>query len=151
MLCDGALARAYPLRMDDKAMGASMRRHRERAGKTQGQVADYVGVTPQQIAHLEKGRRAWRVEEYLYPYAEAVGCAVVLDVAKAGEVVDLRASPETHAAAATVGRWDDDMREEILELAEYWHDVPGPARASIIGQAKGWAREALKASRSRED
>jgi transcriptional regulator with XRE-family HTH domain len=49
---------------------------RERAGKTQAQLAEAMGVTPAAVAHWERGRRVPSIA-VLQRIADALGCKLV--------------------------------------------------------------------------
>lgn len=103
--------------MDSEDYGTLVKNLRLRAGLTQSQVADSLGVTPGYISNVENNRTAMSLRMLTY-YARLVGCSLDSLV---GEL-----EPEYSETALdrklyeTIIKLDIETKEKILKTIELW-------------------------------
>lgn len=103
--------------MDSEDYGTLVKNLRLRAGLTQSQVADSLGVTPGYISNVENNRTAMSLRILTY-YARLVGCSLDSLV---GEL-----EPEYSETALdrklyeTIIKLNIETKEKILKTIELW-------------------------------
>ena len=104
-------------KMDSEDYGTLVKNLRLRAGLTQSQVADSLGVTPGYISNVENNRTAMSLRILTY-YARLVGCSLDSLV---GEL-----EPEYSETALdrklyeTIIKLNIETKEKILKTIELW-------------------------------
>ena len=114
-----------------------LRMMRKRAGLTQGQIAESIGLDQSSVSSYETGRR-FIPTDLLEKWAEA--CGAVIEIHKTG---DLPFGPIpaglVEDVRGLIQEWialPPDVREEIGELVRHWGKIPAHARTAILLLAK---------------
>ena len=103
--------------MDSEDYGSLVKNLRQKAGLTQSQVADSLGVTPGYISNVENNRTAMSLRILTY-YARLVGCSLdslVGDLEP--EYAETALDRELYQA---ILKLDTDTKEKLLKTIEIW-------------------------------
>ncbi|MBT1620607.1 helix-turn-helix domain-containing protein [Curtobacterium flaccumfaciens pv. poinsettiae] len=106
-----AKARAQLLARSDRQLKSDLIAQRRRAGMTQKQVADLLGISQQAVTKLERYDSDPKLSS-LRRYANAVGA-----------IVEHRVSPDVGQSAllAASSRWEPVTREAVLPVGRFVH------------------------------
>ncbi len=114
-----------------------LRMMRKRAGLTQGQIAESIGLDQSSVSSYETGRR-FIPTDLLDKWAEA--CGAVIEVHKTGDLPFGPIPPGlVEDVRLLVQEWislPSDVRDETRELIGHWGKIPVHARAAILLLAK---------------
>lgn len=112
-------------KLTSRDLGARLRQMRQASGYTQEQLAEKVGITPQQVQKYEAGRNMMSADR-LQSFAEALAVTICDFFVENGQAVPLRAL-ELALLEAFREIVDEEIQRSIVRLTIH---AAGPSRGS---------------------